>query len=65
MKLKIELSGEHLFRTERMEFDDEGFLMNEPSLLPMKNRHQREMCSTDSNSKIQVGETYDKHSLHQ
>ena len=64
MKLKIELSGEHLFRTERMEFDDEGFLMNEPLLFPMKNRQQREMCSTDSNSKIQVGETYDKHSLH-
>ena len=64
MKLKIELLGKHVFRTERMEFDDEGFLMNEPLLLPIKNRQQREMRPTDSNSKIQVGETGDKYSLH-
>lgn len=64
MKLKIELSGKHLFRTERMEFDDEGFLINEPLLLPMKNRQQREMCSTDSNFNIQVRQTHDKYSLH-
>lgn len=53
MKLKIGEIEKNLFRSEGIEFDDEGFLINPTLLFPMKKRQQREMCLEGLNSRTQ------------
>ena len=40
MKSKIELVQKQIFKNEKMEFDDEGFLINQSLIYPMKKRQQ-------------------------
>ena len=49
MKSKIELVQKQIFKNEKMEFDDEGFLISQSLIYPMKRRQQLAKYATDSN----------------
>ena len=48
MKSKIELVQKQIFKNEKMEFDDEGFLICQSLLSPMKKREHFFKYATDS-----------------